>query len=231
MTVEDMHYDFSIKMDMVDNGSNRTFLIPEIDWYLNEAQSVFILKIIRPKERSTDFDYTQEMRDSLWPIIKDGVMLPVNGNIAPIPNDYMAYINSVAKISKGECKSESATIIVRHHNDSFNDDPFNKSSFEWREVNAVFTDNGIRLFDDGTFSIDGIMLSYVRIPEYIHFAMGYSDDGYELPSGKSLTGKQNCILPESVHRHIVDIAVALASGSIKTDNLDFATSKLTLDQL
>ena len=49
MTVQDMHYDFKMKLNKLDSQQLRNFLIPEIDWLLNEAQELFVKWVAEPR--------------------------------------------------------------------------------------------------------------------------------------------------------------------------------------
>ena len=42
MTVQEMHYEFKLKLNKVDSLDYSNFQVPEIDWYLNEAMNVFM---------------------------------------------------------------------------------------------------------------------------------------------------------------------------------------------
>lgn len=42
MTIQDIHYDFKVKIDKVDSLSKKNFLANEIDWIVNEAIKIFV---------------------------------------------------------------------------------------------------------------------------------------------------------------------------------------------
>ena len=42
MTINEMHYDFKVKIDKVDSMSKKNFLPNEIDWIINEAIQIFV---------------------------------------------------------------------------------------------------------------------------------------------------------------------------------------------
>ena len=42
MTIQEMHYDFKMKLNKIDSEQYRNLRIPEIDWKLNEALEIFI---------------------------------------------------------------------------------------------------------------------------------------------------------------------------------------------
>jgi hypothetical protein len=135
-------------------------------------------------------------------------------------------------MSKGNCINvKSRRFHLRQHDDDFEESPFDKSSFEWRHVNGVFFENGIKLFDDGTFTNNKFCLSYIKKLQYIHNAEDFGTGTYTLPSGQILTGSVDCELPEHTHREIVDIAVAIVSGQIQSQDYQIKLNKLNFNQI
>ena len=120
---------------------------------------------------------------------------------------------------------------MRQHDDEFENSAFVKSSFEWREINGVFNKDGIKLSLDPSFKVDEICINYIKTLNYIHFAEGFNAGSYKLPSGEVLTGTSDCILPLTVHKEIVDIAVALASGNLQNPDVQAKMQKLNFNNL
>jgi hypothetical protein len=232
MTAADMIYDFKQKLNKIDSQSYRNLLIPEIDWKLNDAQSTFIKMIANPRYRPVGgFEYNQRTIDDIRSIVNDSIPLiaasPSEVLIAgftyvKLPEDYMYYASSELTLKKQNCQA-SCRCIVRSHNDRFEESPFDKSSFEWREVNILFCKQGIRIYLPDNTTIVSYKLSYIRKPKYIHDAQHFNatvamDDGtYTLPSGEILKGSQDCELPDAVHSEIVDLAVLIATGDLVMD--------------
>jgi len=231
MTIQDMHYDFKKKLNKVDSQGNRNLLIPEIDWALNEALTLFVKNNASPRIRNhAGFEKSQRFTDDLYPLVIKDFPLQVTDNRVILPQDYMFYVKSDVLMDKGNCYNTLGRVQIQQQDDKFEEDPFNKSSFEWRVVNGVFTSEGIRLYTDNTFSISTLLLSYIKKHNYIHFAEGLGSDGYVLPSGKELRGKEDCILPEHTHSEIVDIAVALVSGEMGLPDYQVKMNKLQINQ-
>lgn len=147
------------------------------------------------------------------------------------PREYWHFIRGRVLMDKGTCTGVQGVVRIRQHDDEFEEGNFSKSSFEWRTVNAVFFENGIKFYTDGTFTITSFLLSYLRRPAYIHNAEDYSGTQYNLPGGATLTGTQDCELPAHTHREIVDIAVALASGELLYPDYNVKLGKLNLNNL
>lgn len=229
-----MHYDIKMKVNKIDSQSYRNLLIPQLDWILNEAQELFIKMIAMPRNINilSGFEINQRTIDDIRTIvIPDYEVVPENG-IAKLPDDYMFYVKSKAKISKGDLKDKDAVVIVRQTEDLFEISPFDKSSFEWRTVNVIFNSLGIKVFTDSTFTVDKLSITYIRKPAYIHNADKFSAGKYLLPGGIMLSGKQDCELPPQTHREIVDIAVLLITNQLQIPDYNIKRDKLnSLNQI
>lgn len=227
-----MHYDFKKKFNKVDSQKNKNFLVPEIDWLLNEAAEIFVKRVASPKtEDGLGFETTQRIIDDIRTIVVPGTWTPVVNNVITLPADYAYFVRCRVKISKGSCIGEEAPLYVREHRDLFEESTFYNGSFEWREVNGLFQSVGIQSFTDGTFTIDEAKLTYIRKMAYMHNAQDFGSGSYNHPSGVTLSGSVNCELPEQTHREIVDIAVMLAASEVQTSDLQAKASKLSFNQI
>ena len=240
MNIQKMHYDFKAKINKIDSNKYRNMKIPEIDWKLNEAQYLYILLIAEPRVKSyLGFETSQRTTDDIASIVVDDKEInatPIGTDyMIPLPTDpeYMFYLSSYAIASKGECTDVRLDVTVAQHGDRNNTSEFHKPSFEWRETNIRFFEDGIKIFAKGEFVVNKLFMSYIRKPLYMHYAEGFLAGGYKLPGeSTALTGTQNCELPEHTHREIVDLAVALATGDLELPTAyQFKMSKLKLNQL
>ena len=227
-----MHYDFKKKLNKVDSQQNRNLLVPEIDWALNEAQELFIKMVAEPRQRSyLGFEKSQRSIDDIRTLVKSNCIITIVNRIAPLPADYLFFLKADVLMNKGNCKNIKSRLYIRQHDDEFEKSPFDKSSFEWRVVNGLFITEGVKVFDDGTFTNRKLILSYIRKPSYIHNAAAFINGTYQLPSGVVLTGKNDCELPAHTHREIVDIAVALVSGELLSPDYQVKLHKLNFNEL
>lgn len=234
MTTREMHYDFKIKSNKLDSQQNRNFTIPEIDWFLNEGTDFFVKKIVAPRIRAnTGFEINQRAIDDVRTLVVDNECFPVpEGNyVVDLMPEYLFYISGTVIMNKGKCSDVVGTLKIQQHDDLFETSPFDKSSFEWREVNATFVKDGIRIFTDGTFTCTSACIKYVKKPKYIHNAQDFEGGSYTHPSGTVLTGTRDSELPEHVHREIVDIAVMLASTSLSSPDYQIKMQKLNFNGL
>lgn len=247
MTIADMHYDFKKKLNKVDSQQNRNLLVPEIDWALNEAMELYIKMVAQPRIKShLGFEKIQRNRDDIRTIVKS-VDIEVEDNIVKLPEDYLFWLRArvlMDKIIEGKvvCEKVEGIVMLQRHDNTFEESSFHRSSFEWREVNAIFITDGIQLFDDGTFKNKNLLLSYISKPPYIHNAKAFGTkvtnpetqeevNGYKLPSGEVLFGSQDCRLPEHTHKEIVDLAVALVSGELNSMDYPTKLHKLSFNEL
>lgn len=241
MTVRDMHYDFKVKFNKLDSQQNRNFLVPEIDWMLNEAQEVFIKAIAEPRTRlGGGFEIGQRTIDEIRTIVVDQKqanstctsVTKIDDNLykATLPVDYIYHVGSKVVASKGICNKILITHIVQH-DDEHETSVFDKSSFEWGECNIQFNEDGILIFTDGVFIPQYICLSYLRKPAYIQNAQDMPGATYTLPDNVTvLTGSQNCELPAISHRQVVDLAVLIASGAIDPNEYQIKQAKFKLSE-
>lgn len=240
MTIKEMHYDFKKKLNKVDSQQYRNLLIPEIDWVLNEAQNVFIDIVSEPRLRlrtQNGFETSQKNIDDIRTLVIPDLCSIISKtdtipeyNILTLPENYRYFIKGDVYISKDNC-TKKVRITPQEHDDEFEEDVFYKSSFEWRRVNALFINSGLKLFSDSTFRHDKVCISYIKNPIYIHNAEEFRGGTYNLPGGPLLTGSVNCELPVHTHREIVDIAVMITSGELQVPDYQIKYAKLNLNNL
>lgn len=241
MTVQEMHYDFKMKLNKIDSEQYRNLRVPEIDWLLNEAQEFFIKSVAFPRVPNyLGFETSQRTIDDIRTIVvenkqleKDLINSEDRQKVFVLPTDYMFYISAKVTVSKAQCGLKVVRLLIKQHDDKFEESPFDNSSFEWGDINATFDSKGLRVYSDGTFDVENVKLNYVKEPVYIHNASDFKPEGQykSLKTGLNLTGRQNCELPNQTHREIVDIAVMLASSNLDMQNIQIKQGKLNLNQL
>lgn len=238
MDIKAMHYDFKKKLNKVDSQQYKNLLIPEIDWVLNEAAELIVKMIAFPRYRQLlGFEKSQRNIDDIRTIVENendnNNCITVINDIATLPDDYWFYLSSYVLMTKDNCQNIKGKVIVREHDDEPQLSPFDKSSFKWREVNAVFYKDGVRfLIDNNEFSVTSFCLSYIRRMAYMHNAEDFTIGGYNLPDGTNLNGTQDCELPDSLHSEIVDLAVLITQGELEhIAGYQLKQAKLNLNDL
>jgi len=252
MDVTEMHYEVKLKLNKVDSQDYENLIVPEIDWYLNEAQDIFIKQrygISNNKRKG--FEASQKRIDDLREIVSKGTIIPfatssadLNTFEACLPDDYMFYIRSRIDIQKEGCGEKQAVSAVQIQHDDLNEvlsDPFYSPSFEWEEVPIVFMDGStldpdlpcdagfVIGYSDGTFTLNSLRLDYLRHPLRISWANGITG-GYIYPNGVTAAGSQSCELAEHTHHEIVDLAVMIASGDLDHPNFQMKMLKTQLNE-
>ena len=232
MDIKDMHYDFKRKFNKIDSQQNRNFLVPEIDQYLNEAEDIFKKTIAEPRFRTKlGFESSQRNTESLRTIVVTDCKEDLSGLLYILPTDYQYFVRGRIELVRGTCPVRKAPIRIMEHDDEFEEDVYTKSSFDWKRVNGLFNSQGLLLHTDGTFSIKNACITYIRTTNFMHNAEDFRLGGYQLASGVTLTGTENCELPEHTHREIVDIAVMLAAGEVQTSDFQLKLNKLNFNQI
>jgi hypothetical protein len=240
MTIQELHYDFKLKLDKVDSLQNANFEDWETDWIINEAIKVYV------KNRYKEFEVTQKRIDDLKTLVVESPMsepaitptLVSSGiyevRLSPLTFDYLFYLRGWCTISKDACLPKNAKVRLIQHDD-FNStllDPFNKPSFLWADVIAKFgkssnpneTKGSIYLYTNNDFNITKFYIEYLKHPARVSIGT------YPYLTTNTATVVQ-CDLPEHTHNEIVDLAVALTAGIIESpDFLQLKLSKLQINE-
>lgn len=219
-----MTHSVRMQINALDASRYRQLKQPHIDWALNEAQDVFIQSVVDPKVRSAlKAETGQRSVDDLREITvnqkpADAIAVSVfdeSSYAGTIPSDYRHFLRGYVNTTKGEC-TKRIRLFLAQVDDEFEEDPFTKSSFEWEEVNFHFLQGRLfRVYTDQTFSVDSVIMDYIRKPKFIHAAKNYVNGTYKTVDGQALTGSQDCELAEHTHTDIVQIAVAILTNSLR----------------
>lgn len=247
MTVAEMHYDFKRKFNKLDSLSQRDFLVPEIDWMLNEAQLVFVKQRYgRSNSKRVGFEVLQKRIDDLRVLVIKNRVMPLAATGAIDANEFAVEINSTTAPDylfalrvrvRTQLDGCDAVLLKGYQveHDDLTDvlhDEFYAPSYLWREVPVVFGGavdgtSSIFTYGDGTFTPSDIVLDYLRYPKRIGNPDGFRDgDGYNTADGTPAV-QQDCELPDHTHTEIVDIAVKIAAGDVMSPQYAVAKDKLT----
>lgn len=235
--IKNMHYDFKQKLGRVDTNKYVGLQVPQIDWRLNEGLNLYILLVAEPRiKNQLGVETTQRTIDDISVLVKNDIPLSLTANddhvLAVLPNDYMYYLSTSKLLaSKGACIKQKIETTVIRHDSRANDREFYKSSFDWRECNIRFFNQGIKIFNTD-FIVDKFLLDYIKVHPFIHNAEDFTPGGYKLPDGTLLTGVENCQLPGYMLSEIVDLAVLLTTGDLELPlAYQFKQNKLGVTQL
>lgn len=204
MTIADMHYKFKQGFNALDTSTRRSFLSQEIDWLLNDAQYQFVLGII--SKQAQGLVEGQRNLDELRTLILTEEIDVVDNRFS-FPDNQLLKLRIEALASKEGCPNKWIRVYTESHDDLYNENPFAKSSFEWEELNGEYVNGGV-LLSPTDFTVSRVRVTYIQTPPLMYYAV----PPYRLPGGQLLSGVQDCILPESTHRQIVDLAVFFATA-------------------
>lgn len=224
-----MHYDFKMKFNKGDSQNNRNFQVPEIDWLLNEALSIYIKVIAEPRFRKPEMsgiDFNQRTINDLREIVDESKSKEATGIaltqfddtrwLATLPTDYMFYTRGYVVATKDKCKGK-LRCYEKSRGDIHEENTHYNSSFEWREINIETSGNNLVIYSDNTFTPSKLLLSYLRIPKYMHNAQDFGGSYMNADKTVTYTGHQNCELSSITHSEIVDLAVLITAGNILGD--------------
>ena len=236
MTIQNMHYDFKLKINKLDSQKWRNLKIPQIDWLLREAETMLIKSIAMPRfKNGLGFEINKRNIHDIYTIVVNNEIVPMNilagttSYEAVPPDDYWFEVASYVVCTKDTCIDRKIRVFPKQHDDLHEESAFDNSSFEWGEVNCRMFDGGFRVFTDGTFTISDLCLDYIRRPAIMHYADGWGVAGYNLPDGTVLTGTQDSELPEGIHNEIVDLAVVIATSAMMIPDYAVKREKLKLN--
>lgn len=239
MNAREMHFDFKMKLNKVDSQKYKNLRVQEIDWKLNEAQEVFVKMIAEPRFTPAGFETSQRSIDDIRTLVVNQTLatglVPTSFDAtsfsAPLPSDYWFKVATKVYALKGDCPlTLMGNVRQVQHDDEHEVSPFDRSSFEWRQVNIRFFNGGIRVFTDGSFTIGRVVLDYIKRPSIIHNAQDAQGGSYKDLKGVTLTGSQACLLPEGTHREIVDLAVMITAGDLSLPDYQLKQAKVQLNK-
>ena len=247
MTVEEMHYDFKIKFNKLDSSDYRNFQLPEIDWMLNEGMWLFLKQRYGVNNTTnTGFDGSQKRIDDLRNLVVKNVLLPSTASTEPnsisatLPTDYAFAVRINAEANNESCGDKVITCRPTQHDDldSVLNDPNYSPSYEWGEMpivygtlsSAAIDANTLFGYTDGSFTVNGFRIDYLRQPARIAFPSGVPGGSYVYPDGTVVAANQDCELPEHAHKEVVDTAVLIASGDINHPGFQIKMAKTGINE-
>lgn len=238
MNIKEMHYDFKQKLNKIDSQQYRNLKVPEIDWKLNEAISLFVKIVAEPKYATKlGFETSQRVIDDIRTLVINSKTLIAGGTtpltaIFKLPVDYQYYIGSDEVVLKSEsCSVLADKVFVRQHDDNFQSSPFDRSNFLWREVNIIFMSGGVKAYTSGEFTVESFKMNYIKHPASVNNSQSYPGGEYKTLKGITLNSNVDCDLPEHTHREIVDLAVSITTGDLQIPDYQIKKDKLAQNQL
>lgn len=222
-SIANWHLQFKIGYDKTDSLNYPNFLPEEIDVFLNKAIERFIeQRAYGTNSKKEGLEETQKRLDDLRNIIKNyttttftnTVNNKPNGVFITLPEDYRHAIQEDIKINytlcTGTLTNKIAKVIPVTH-DRYNriiEDPFNKP-YEDQIIRMGYEGNTLELITDGNTTVNTYYLRYIKTPPKVQYGSTYSTP----------TTDVDCILADSCHFEIIDIAVDLALENVNSNRL------------
>lgn len=245
MTIQELHYDFKLKLDKVDSQQKRNLKDWEVDWFLNDAIQVFLNQVVGGNNiRLTGFEEEQRRYDDIRTLVIKSPsslqppvsVLTINSNLYELPlaslaKDYYQLIRLRVDISKTGCANKNVGVTQVQHDDLDEAylSPFSRPSFIWGDVLTTYgastnnTNKGSIFFYTDNFSVIQAYPEYIKRPNRVHIGT-YTD----LNGNNTIT---QCDLPDTTHPRIVDLAVDIATGVIQSPNmLQYTQMKLKINE-
>lgn len=224
-SIENLHYKFLRKANAIDSFKSRTFKIPEIDEYLNEALIIYMREVSKDLEMNVDrvndlrqlivFEHPLEFSKH-----RDGVYK------AKLPVDYYKILNPRLYGVSDLCGTDKniELYFVQYDDLQRSNDEHYKPSFYFAEANYNYEKDNIVLYT-GDIIPSSVLLTYVQKHERLSNAERIG--GYKLPDGTII--QQNVDLQlDSTNQVdvIVDIAVLISSIDINDVTFNVKLQKI-----
>lgn len=230
-----MYYAVKERLSKLDSNRYRNLPIQVVDMRLNEGQEIFIKRVAMPRNPAEiRLEVNQRAIDDIRNIIVPSKKLggvkkfDESSVVVPLPEDYQYMIRGYATTSWRGCQSD-IRIFPQQHGEEFEESPNTRSSYIMQRFNSVMiSDSRLRVYHDSESEILGVRLDYIRRPAYIHNADLTAEKKYELLSGVTLEGHQDCELAPTCHSEIVDLTVMIIRGDISADNFQASIVKQEL---
>lgn len=227
MTIQEAHYHFKLYFDRLDTSAKPDYNAAEIDYFLNEAQLIWLNQRYSPKlnRLASGFEMTQKRTDELSTLV---VKFPLQAAITPtslgnstyevnlsnLAYPYLHFISATAIVQGDSCKYH-ATVRISSHDSLYEDleDPFT-SSIE-NGVLATFgksSDQASRsIFIYSTLPVLEVRIDYIKLPRRVSLGTYTYLDGIQYPP-------TTFEFPDATHQSIVDLACQIASLSQENPN-------------
>lgn len=240
MTIKEAHYHFKVYFDRIDTSTKPDFNEAEIDYFLNEAQLVFIRQRynVLGNKYQKGFEQTQNRTDDLSTLV---IQLPVQPPITPVlvsPGvyevnlsnlvyPYLHYVGGYTITSTPSCNIKAPIRIVTHDNvEELNGDPFELPAYHG--VRAVFARStdliNTSLYIYSSNPVLEVNIAYLKHPTRVSTGNYTYLDGITYPQA-------TFELPLTAHDQIVNTAVTLAAHALENPNeIQLKLSKINIQE-
>lgn len=238
-TVKELHYQFKINMDRIDSASNPDFKPWEIDWFLTEAQLMFIKQRMsstsNPKRKG--FEQSQKRIDDLGALVikfpKQVGIVPTEVSpgifelsVADFTFSYMYLVDGFVDATIGNC-TRRVPLRFTQHDDYLNalKDPFYAGHEEFIPYNiGRGSSNGVEsIYMYSSYPITMVYPEYIKMPAKVSIGSYKYLDGITYPEHTLETSAPT-------HTEIVDLACSIAAMAAQNpEYVQFRQAKLAMN--
>lgn len=205
------------------SSSNANFTSWDREDALNKGLNDWIRRQIHGTNPYKEGSEESEMRvDDLEPLLIPEKKISVtNGSIysdtSKLPENYRYYNRLTLIVNKGDCKDIriKSKFVENGNVDDLLEDWTFSPSFDFEQAFHIMASNKFRVYHNGEFEIDSILLSYYKNPKYISCEIKDFDIPWEWK--------------DDVAEVIIDEAVKLLAGNIEAQNA-FALAKARVEE-
>ena len=252
MTANEMANELEEQLDRASSFGSPGYEDENLTSVLSDAQQVYIKQFIDRKNnrKGESLEETEVRNQGLSALIKRGTSLTVssdqtgvlpNGKFFDLPSDFMYCLHEEGTIDKIKCSTEDENISVTEFRKISHGEvnrlarnkykkPYYYDYGEcllWRLVfsrevdgrnpSTTATNKRHQLVTDGTFNVVTYSINYLQNPQDI------------VVDRDTTANQRNCILDESTHRVIIDIAKSLMLERVKEQELTNTVSLKDLE--
>lgn len=190
---------------------------------LNKGLNDWIRRQVHGTNPLREGSEESQMRvDDLEPLlILERKVAVTNGDVysdtSKLPENYRYYNRLTLVVSKGDCNNTriKSKFVENANVDDLLEDWTFTPSFDFEQAFHIMASNKFRVYHNGEFKIDSVLLSYYRDPKYISCEIKDFSIPWEWKDG--------------VAELIIDEAIKLLSGNIEAQNA-FALAKARVEE-
>jgi hypothetical protein len=208
-------YKLDLKLNKVATEAHQAIPLEDKILALNEAQLRLIKTKVSPtNELKAGMDSFKKRYHDLENLAVDGeeavatkrddkVYDTYEIDLTQLKQKFMFHLSSVGLCSREQCSGRPVFVerLIKHGDEYiFVTNPFWQPSFEYQATIGKISDNKLILYTDGTFSVDTVIVSYLRYPAHIDY------EGYINFDGTPST-TVDCELKDYLEDELLEMAV------------------------
>lgn len=193
LTTNDVLNKYKARLNKSDSADYDNLWLYQVEETFNKGILEWIRRQKRGKNQTQEGDEeTRDRVDDLQPILKEKIVsishYPIYDDTIALPEDYLYFKRVTPLVSKGECKRKRMKSYLREEAnvDVLLSDWDSQPSFEFEETFHTIFSNKVRIYHNGDFRVEEVILVYYKQPRFINFirnkpeTLQFKDDVSEL---------------------------------------------------